>query len=63
MFKDFNRRLQRDLKRIVDARIVTSDAQLKEDLKVISELILSLHLMQSFHNDSLLIVLAAVSTY
>lgn len=63
MFKDFNRRLQRDLKRIVDARIVVSDAQLKEDLKVISELILSLHLIQSFHNYSLLIVLAAVSTY
>lgn len=34
MFKDFNRRLQRDLKKIVDARVLTSDARLGGDLKV-----------------------------
>ncbi|URD91105.1 hypothetical protein MUK42_27196 [Musa troglodytarum] len=33
MFKDFHRRLQRDLKRIVDARMVTSNAQLIDDVK------------------------------
>lgn len=34
MFKDFHRRLQRDLKKIVDARIVASDARHKGDVKV-----------------------------
>lgn len=36
MFKDFHRRLQRDLKRIVDARMVTSNAQVIDDVKVSS---------------------------
>ncbi|KAI8528083.1 hypothetical protein RHMOL_Rhmol12G0123800 [Rhododendron molle] len=33
MFKDFNRRLQRDLKKIVDARVLASDARLGGELK------------------------------
>lgn len=36
MFKDFHRRLQRDLKKIVDARIVASAARLDGDVKVSS---------------------------
>lgn len=35
MFKDFNRRLQRDLKKIVDARVLASDARLGGELKVL----------------------------
>lgn len=34
MFKDFNRRLQRDLKKIVDARLLSSDACLGGEVKV-----------------------------
>lgn len=34
MFKDFNRRLQRDLKKIVDARVLASDARLGGEIKV-----------------------------
>ena len=34
MFKDFNRRLQRDIKKIVDARVLTSDARLVGEIKV-----------------------------
>lgn len=34
MFKDFHRRLQRDLKKIVDARVLASDARLGGELKV-----------------------------
>lgn len=34
MFKDFHRRLQRDLKKIVDARVLTSDARLGGNVKV-----------------------------
>ncbi|CAL5421222.1 unnamed protein product [Camellia sinensis] len=33
MFKDFHRRLQRDLKKIVDARVLASDARLGGELK------------------------------
>ncbi|KAG6405692.1 hypothetical protein SASPL_133284 [Salvia splendens] len=33
MFKDFNRRLQRDIKKIVDARVLTSDARLVGEIK------------------------------
>ena len=35
MFKDFHRRLQRDLKKIVDARVLASDARLGGEIKVI----------------------------
>lgn len=35
MFKDFHRRLQRDIKKIVDARVLASDtARLPGDVKV-----------------------------
>jgi actin-related protein 3 len=34
MFKDFGRRLQRDLKKIVDARVLTSEARLGGKIKV-----------------------------
>lgn len=34
MFKDFHRRLQRDLKKIVDARILASEARLGGEIKV-----------------------------
>lgn len=34
MFKDFHRRLQRDLKKIIDARVLASDAWLGGELKV-----------------------------
>lgn len=34
MFKDFHRRLQRDLKKIVDARIQASEARIVGEVKV-----------------------------
>jgi actin-related protein len=34
MFKDFHRRLQRDLKKIVDARVRSSNARVSGDAKV-----------------------------
>lgn len=34
MFKDFNRRLQRDIKKIVAARVLASDARLGGNVKV-----------------------------
>ena len=34
MFKDFGRRLQRDLKKIVDTRVLTSEARLGGGIKV-----------------------------
>jgi actin-related protein 3 len=34
MFKDFHRRLQRDLKKIVDVRVRASNARLDGDAKV-----------------------------
>ena len=34
MFKDFGRRLQRDLKKIVDARVVSFESRLNEEVKV-----------------------------
>ena len=34
MFKDFHRRLQRDLKKIVDARVLASDARHGGEVKV-----------------------------
>lgn len=34
MFKDFHRRLQRDIKKIVDARVLASDARLGGNVKV-----------------------------
>ena len=34
MFKDFHRRLQRDLKKIVDARVLASEARLGGEIKV-----------------------------
>jgi len=36
MFKDFQRRLQRDIKKIVDARTLASDTRSGGDLKVSS---------------------------
>lgn len=34
MFKDFHRRLQRDIKKIVDARLLASEARVGGELKV-----------------------------
>ena len=34
MFKDFHRRLQRDLKKIVDARVFASEARIGGEIKV-----------------------------
>lgn len=34
MFKDFHRRLQRDIKKIVDARVLASEARLGGEIKV-----------------------------
>lgn len=34
MFKDFHRRLQRDVKKIVDARVLASNARLGGEIKV-----------------------------
>lgn len=34
MFKDFNKRLQRDLKKIVDTRVLLSEARLNGEIKV-----------------------------
>jgi actin-related protein 3 len=34
MFKDFHRRLQRDLKKIVDARVLASEARFGGEVKV-----------------------------
>ena len=34
MFKDFHRRLQRDVKKIVDARVLASDARFGGEVKV-----------------------------
>ena len=34
MFRDFHRRLQRDLKKIVDARVVASEALLGGEIRV-----------------------------
>lgn len=34
MFKDFNKRLQRDLKKIVDARVLESDDKRGGEVKV-----------------------------
>ena len=34
MFKDFGRRLQRDLKKIVDARVLASESRLHGEMKV-----------------------------
>lgn len=34
MFKDFHRRLQRDIKKIVDARAAASNARLGTEVKV-----------------------------
>lgn len=34
MFKDFHRRLQRDIKKIVDARVFASEARLGGEIKV-----------------------------
>ena len=34
MFKDFHRRLQRDVKKIVDARVLASDSRFDGELKV-----------------------------
>jgi len=34
MFKDFHRRLQRDLKKIVDARVLSSEARLNGEIRV-----------------------------
>lgn len=44
MFKDFNRRLQRDLKKTVDARGPASDARLVGEITVTSSSISSLQL-------------------
>ena len=34
MFKDFHRRLQRDIKKIVDARVLAAEARLNGEIKV-----------------------------
>lgn len=34
MFKDFHRRLQRDVKKIVDARVLASDGRVSDAIKV-----------------------------
>ena len=34
MFKDFHRRLQRDIKKIVDSRVLASEARLGGEIKV-----------------------------
>lgn len=34
MFKDFHRRLQRDIKKIVDARLLASEARVGGEVKV-----------------------------
>lgn len=34
MFKDFHRRLQRDIKKIVDARVLASDGRGSDEIKV-----------------------------
>ena len=46
MFKDFHRRLQRDLKKIVDVRVRASNARLGGDAKVRTSLICSFPLLQ-----------------
>ena len=34
MFKDFHKRLQRDLKKIVDTRVILSEARLNGEIRV-----------------------------
>jgi actin-related protein 3 len=34
MFKDFHRRLQRDIKKIVDTRVLAAEARLNGEIKV-----------------------------
>jgi hypothetical protein len=46
MFKDFHRRLQRDLKKIVDARVHSSNARVSGDAKVQSYLLLLCYLLR-----------------
>lgn len=55
MFKDFHRRLQRDLKKIVDARVLASDTRLGGELKVIIFILLSLTLILRTKNSFLII--------
>ncbi|KAJ8438564.1 hypothetical protein Cgig2_024653 [Carnegiea gigantea] len=43
MFKDFHRRLQRDLKKIVDARVQASEARLGGEIKVSVSLVFVVH--------------------
>lgn len=45
MFKDFHRRLQRDIKKIVDARVLASEARFGGEVKV---RIFSLHFLSFF---------------
>ena len=40
MFKDFHRRLQRDVKKIVDAGVLASDGRVSDEIKVNSFLFL-----------------------
>jgi hypothetical protein len=46
MFKDFHRRLQRDLKKIVDARVHSSNVRVSGDAKVQSYLLLLCYLLR-----------------
>lgn len=54
MFKDFNRRLQRDLKKIVDARVLASDARLGGEAKVSIMLSFFLILLYCLYNPGLI---------
>lgn len=51
MFKDFHRRLQRDLKKIVDTRVRAASARLGPDVKV--SLFLTFSLMIKSKNSQL----------
>lgn len=49
MFKDFHRRLQRDIKKIVDARVLASEVRLGGEMKVRKSLIIYQNLSNLQH--------------
>jgi hypothetical protein len=55
MFKDFHRRLQRDLKKIVDVRVRASNARLGGDAKVQTFFVCSFPLFPAAKINSLLL--------
>jgi hypothetical protein len=59
MFKDFHRRLQRDLKKIVDARVRSSNARISGDAKVQSFLFVIAPLFTN-HTKNFIIVLSHI---